>query len=149
MKYPDKDKLIQLCKSAVKRKAYVPRDGKTYCNIAVTFITITYVKETDFKGKLANEISDILKDDSYWTKVSMGVAHHYCDEGYLVIAHVKKKGHGHVVVLYPGKKVNSKKWKRWVPRCVNIGKKNWIDKGINHAFVKIPTFHIFDIDALA
>lgn len=152
MTYPDKDKLIQLCKSVVKNKKYNSRKSKknniiTYCNQAVAWIALLYVKYTLFKGLYANEISDIMIGNTFeWKSASMGKAYHYCNEGYFVIGHVKKKTHGHVVVLTPGSKVNSKKWQRWVPRCVNIGKKNWIDRGINFAFTSEPMFHIYDPD---
>ena len=49
----------------------------------------------------------------------------------------------HIVVLRPGVFVKSAKWKKNVPKCLNIGKTNFIDKGVNYAFEKPPHYFVY------
>ena len=121
---------------------YTPHDGITYCNMAVHYIA----SQCGFGGfkttDLANDMYDTMIKSDDWIKVEY-VGVHNLNNGMLCIAAQKGDPHGHIVVLRPGVFVKSAKWEKKVPKCLNIGKTNFIDKGVNYAFEKPPHYFVY------
>lgn len=126
-------------KAWINNKAFAPKDGSTYCNLAVQYVAakFSYVR---FQGKLANEIVDILNNDKRWHKVSSNEAAERAAEGRLVIAARKDQPHGHVCIVRPGTLEMSGRWKENAPKVMNIGKDCFISKGANFAFREKPEY---------
>lgn len=132
--------LIDFCYKAFINPSFLPRDGKTYCNIAVGYIAKLYGCEAkDFPFDfLANEMHKFFIKSDLWQEVDVSKAQDYVNNGVLIIASQPAKPHGHVCILRPGKPEFSHKWGMFVPVCMNIGKDVFMNKGINFAFREIP-----------
>ena len=74
------------------------------------------------KGQ-ANEMAQAwAQNPKYWQHISMSEAQDYANKGYFVVAgYINPKGHGHVVIIVPGKMSPSSKWKCAVPRTMDTG----------------------------
>lgn len=118
---------------------FAPRDGKTYCNMAVNYVAKKF-GYARFEGKLANEMVDILNSDRQWIRVTPNEAAECAAAGRLVIAARKDEPHGHVSVVRPGTLETSAKWKEKAPKVMNIGKDCFISKGANYAFRERPEY---------
>ena len=120
----------------------------TYCNQAIDFIAKKMGYE-GFRGKLANEIINIMEASSDWLQPVHVEVQNLCNKGYLVIAGLEAEPNGHVVVLRPGEEIQSGKWHRAVPRCINVGQDVFIGlcnnypAGINWSFVEKPKFYLW------
>ncbi len=117
---------------------YAPKDGQTHCNQYVNEVCETFGIK-DLSGFLANDMVDFLSKHPQWSEVSMDKCQELANEGTLIIGGLKAEGHGHVVVVCPGKSKTSGRWGS-VPSCASVGKVNEIGKGVNWAFSGIPTF---------
>lgn len=121
------------------RKEYQPRDGVTYCNLFVSDVCDIYGFR-GFRGKLANQICEDLEKSQDWIELDMNKAQGLANEGTLIIAALKGKIHGHVNVVCPGRVKESGRWGE-VPTVANVGKENFIGKGINWAFSEAPKLY--------
>jgi hypothetical protein len=111
-----------------------PHDGETHCNLAVHRICSKLGYE-EFKDLMANAIIDKIESSpAQWTETTIEFCQYLANQGELVLAGLKGEPHGHIVVLRPGISVLSSKWETLVPKCINIGKTNSIDRGVNYAF---------------
>lgn len=129
---------------------YIPSHGWiTYCNEAVNFICkkFGYTKfdrpesPEPKDALLANRIDQILRSSGDWGQVSGDEAQDMANQGALVIATLANpSGHGHVCVIRPGQKVWSGTWNQNAPKCMNIGKENFIGKKASWAFRRVPDF---------
>lgn len=126
---------------------------QTYCNRAVNWMLKKY-GFTEF-----DRASTGIPDDAIWANamglhmrahaeewlaVQGDVAQARANEGSVVIASwINPAGdHGHVCVVRPGRMVMSGKWRKTVPKVMNIGLDVFIDKGANWAFSTEPEYHV-------
>lgn len=92
-----------------------------------------------------------------WSPVPFENAQNLANQGSLVIAGLSGEdlgnGHGHVVVIRPGRQCQSGKW-GLTPRCLNIGKTDFIARaqsgplimmpvGLNDAFIPLPKIYVW------
>jgi hypothetical protein len=148
--------LIDSICEAYDRPDFQPKDGTTFCNMAVTMIADTMgCKDLDFKT--ADEIIAFIANNPDWNEMDMSRVQDLANQGSLVVAGLDsealKQEHGHVVVIRPGKLVYSGKWGP-TPRCLNIGAENFLARakkgpltamscGVNEAFVEKPKFWVW------
>lgn len=131
-------------------------DGSTYCNQAVNAIAQTMGCK-DFDGKNANEIVLFISTNPDWSPVLFENAQDLANQGSLLVAGLSgpdlNDPHGHVVVIRPGRVCQSGKWGP-TPRCVNIGKADFIARaqsgplimmpvGLNDAFIPKPIIYVW------
>lgn len=130
--------LLDAIHLAFNRPEYAPKDGSTHCNQYVNEVCQT-LGFTEFDGKLANEMVDIIDAHPQWSKVEMNKCQELANHGTLVLAGLKAEQHGHINIICPGKEKTSGRWGP-VPSCVNVGKENFIGRGVNWAFGDYPKF---------
>lgn len=131
-------------------------DGTTFCNLAVNFVAVAMGCK-DLTGKTADEIMGLIEASDDWSDVPFEKAQDMANGGSLLIAGLESKelgaAHGHVVVIRPGRFCYSGKWGK-TPRCLNIGKENFIARakhgplvnqpaGLNEAFVPPPKIYVW------
>lgn len=132
--------LIDAIHSAYNHPEYAPQEGVTHCNQFVNEVCSTLgFKELD--GKLANDIVLILSNSLSWSSLGMDQCQELANAGSLVVAGMQEDAHGHVNIICPGKLKASGRWGP-VPSCANVGKENFIGKGINWAFSSMPKFWV-------
>ncbi len=137
--------LMEIAERVVNDPKYVMRDvtgdgvPETFCNIALNRIAKEAFNYAGFEGKMANAIYAMLKQGGAWKEVSGEEAAALARQNAFVVAAQPAKTHGHVAVVVPKPMVMSGKWKKMVPTCANVGKKNGI-MGINHAFGDEPEY---------
>lgn len=123
-----RDKLREICDEIIIDKRFLPRDGKTYCNIALVEIC-GYFECLDFVGMMANQIVEFLMDGpKKWSLSSGERAARHALKGGLAVAVKKYPGHGHVAAIYPRECEMSGSWKKLVPFLANVGRVNGIMK---------------------
>lgn len=115
--------------------------GVTYCNLAAQDIAESLGCQ-DLEGKLANEMIDAIMNSREWSEVSMEKAQDLANQGSLVFATLKEMPHGHICVVRPGQPKSSGKWGD-VPSVMNVGKDNFISKGLNWAFADYPKIYVW------
>lgn len=121
-------RLKELCDKIVIDERFLPRDGKTYCNLALVEIS-RYFECLDFVGKMANEIVDFLADGPPgWTLVNAERAARHALRGGLAVAVKKYPVHGHVAAVYPRECEMSGSWKKLTVFVANAGRVNGIMK---------------------
>lgn len=128
-------------------------DGTTFCNVAVSAVA-TAMGCGQLAGKTADQMIAFLTTSPDWSEIPFEKAQDMANQGSLLIAGLDskalKQGHGHVVVIRPGKPTYSGKWGP-TPRCLNVGAENFLARakrgpltnqpcGINQAFVDKPKF---------
>lgn len=122
-------------------------ESVTWCNKAVNEVA-TALGYTKFKGKLANEIIDLLEKECEtreWEKVEIGFSCVRVNEGNLVVAGLKNPGgHGHVCIVRPGNPDYSPKWNCGVPKVMNIGTDVFIDSNLAWAFGGKPNVYVWN-----
>ena len=138
------------CAVALANKDFEPRDGMTFCNLALYAILtelgigrIVWDVSSN-RVMLANDIADTLENTC--RELSMTEAWQASNNGTVVIAALKASYHGHVAMVYPFPSLyTSGKWGRAdVPCVANIGK----DIGVmpaNWVFGAIPRFWRVDL----
>ena len=118
---------------------------RSFCNYMVARIAEDMGVST-LKDKLANSIYDYCSTHKDWAEVQPDVAFEGAKQGFLVVAALKGKVHGHTGVVFPGLKVFSGKWNTYVPQIVQAsakyGQPNGII-GVNYAFREMPRFFIY------
>lgn len=123
-----------------------PRDGKTFCNIALDRILGLYgaTRLTDAAGHVlcANDMVDRMRASlRLWTPVSGEVATARASVGTLVVAAQGNPcGHGHVAPVYPAGMEKSGSWGKFVPVLSNVGVKNAILRA-SQCFAKEPLYY--------
>lgn len=141
---------------AYDRADLQPRDGMTFCNLAVCMVADAMgCKELDFKN--ADEIVAYIASSPDWQETQIDRVQDIANRGSLCIAGLDskslKQNHGHVVVIRPGKPVYSGKWGP-TPRCLNVGAEMFIARakkgpltamscGINEAFQLLPKIWVW------
>ncbi len=138
-------KLMDIATKVVNDPKYAMRDvtgdgiPETFCNIALNRIAKEAFGYTGFENKMANAIYAMLKEGGPWKSVTGEQAAQMAGQNALVVAAQPAKAHGHVAVIVPEKMAFSGKWKKMVPVCANVGKKNGI-MGVNFAFGEEPEY---------
>lgn len=127
--------LLNAAYVAFNREDFIPKEGKTFCNLAMQYICNCFGYDA-FNGKTANEMIDYMNDlTTGWLSVSDLVAQNHANQGVIVIAGRKNpEGHGHVCLVLPGILEKSGSYSRSVPKVVNIGKNVFFGKRISEAF---------------
>lgn len=143
--------LIDAICDVYDRQDFKPTDGVTYCNLAVRSVAEAMGCK-ELSNKTADQIIDFISKSDEWSEVPFEKAQDMANTGSLLIAGLTGKeldaGHGHIVVIRPGKPCQSGKWGS-TPRCLNIGKSNFLARassgpltmmpvGLNNAFVPLP-----------
>lgn len=148
--------LIDVICEAYDRPDLQPKDGNTYCNLAVDMIAQAMgCKELELKT--ADEICDYIANHLDWQEIKLNQAQDMANKGSLVIAGLDSRAlndaHGHVCVIRPGKQVYSGKW-GLTPRCINVGKEMFLARakkgpltamscGLNEAFQPLPKLYVW------
>lgn len=150
MKYnPDPEKLRRVCDFVLGAKQYKPKEGNTYCNLAVSKIMDGVCGETPFYDEkkkrvmLANEMIVSMEGrPSMFVLLKDGMdAFDNAKEGYVVIACKTGEEHGHIVVLYPSEEPEfSASWDKAVPMLANVGKVNAIMRA-SKCFKEEPKYY--------
>lgn len=138
-------KILKKLLDTIATHPFYVKDEYTKCNYAVNEAVRTYCSYDGFVGLQANDIIEKMEmDKAVWQRLyGHGLAQGEANRGEMVVAGLEGRKHGHVVVIYPGKMVFSGKWERWVPLCMNVGKSNWVGRGINYAFRKEPKYFLY------
>lgn len=145
--------LIDAILDAYDNQAFLPNPvtGVTHCNQAVTSVcdAMGYL---GLGGLTADEIIGKIQNNPDWSLVPIDKAQEFANQGSLLIAGLTsdelKQGHGHVVIIRPGKEVYSGKWGK-CPRVLNVGIENFVARakkgpltnqpcGLNESFVDLP-----------
>lgn len=113
--------------------------GTTYCNLAAQNVAERYGIH-DFQDKLANEIISFLETSTDWSEVPMEKSQDMANQGTLIFATFRSEPHGHICLVRPGVSKTSSHW-GMVPCVMNIGKSNFISKGLNWAFSEYPKLY--------
>jgi hypothetical protein len=119
--------LKELCDLALKNKLFSPRNGNTYCNMAVDSIAKGFGCY-EFDGLMADDIYQVMltNESGKWDKVDGSDATIWALSNGLAIAALPsqtlKEAHGHVAVIYPLGMQMSGSLGRDVPMVANIGK---------------------------
>jgi len=130
--------ISHFAKTVASNPAFVPRDGLTFCNFAVSLVAEAF-GITSLSGKRANDIDAWLQSNA--TKCTGTEAIELAETGALVIASQSSRtGSGHVAVVLPEKDY-SVKWGKTVPKVANVGKRNGV-MGVNWAFATEPEYYV-------
>lgn len=133
--------LLDAIHAAYSHPEYAPKEGVTHCNQFVNEVCTTMgFKELD--GKMANDIVAILSKHPQWSEITIDRCQELANGGSLIVAGLQEDAHGHVNVICPGKEKSSGRWGQ-VPSVANIGKENFIGKGVNWAFSSTPRFWVW------
>lgn len=149
--------LIDAICDAYDRNDYKPNsDGTTHCNQAVNSIAMA-MGCAEFTGMNADQIVEHIKSSDKWSSVPIEKTQDMANQGSLLVAGLSSQelgeSHGHVVIIRPGKTCQSGKWGA-TPRCVNIGKNDFIARaqsgpltmmpvGLNDAFIPLPKIWVW------
>lgn len=145
--------LIDACCEAYDDPAFKPRDtsgdgiNETFCNFAVRSIASAVGYHHFPPDAMANQMIDFMASSPDWVEIQMDQAQDSANHGRLIIATQKAAGHGHICVVRPGIEAYSSKWERKVPKVINVGKTNFIARGVNFAFQTVPTFFLLQKSA--
>lgn len=144
--------LVAICERLVKLPELQPSADKkvTHCNQFVDRALHEWLGASpfgsEFHGLMANAIVDKLEADHAWNCYE---ADEYAEYAPLVaagcpaVAGLKEAGHGHVNLVIVGQPVAAGHWDlAAVPPCANVGKQNWVGKGLNYAFAAKPRIWI-------
>lgn len=128
----DIEEIKSILDALVKDPSLQPKNGKTFCNIAVSRIATIFGVE-DFPVDCSNDppladvMCDILAVSPNFHAVSTQGANFSSLQGNLVIAAHPYVGHGHVAIVYPSPEMFfSPSWKKEVPFVANVGARNGI-----------------------
>jgi predicted transcriptional regulator len=136
-------RLVDACCEAYDNPAFQPKDGVTYCNQAVQYVA-EKMNYTRFNSKLANQIVQLMEEAEEWREIPIKEAQINANQGRFVVAGLEENPHGHVVVVRPGLMGTSGKWGIQVPKVLNVGKENFIAKGLNWAFREKPKVFVLE-----
>lgn len=129
--------LLDLIHTSYCRPEFMPNpDGTTHCNQFVSEVAAG-LGFKGFEGLLANDIVDLMTSHDQWSETALNKAQELANLGTLVVAGIKEVGHGHVNIVVPGREKTSGRWGQ-VPSVANVGKENFIGRGLNWAFSNPP-----------
>jgi len=133
-----KDLLEAVCRDVVEK--WRPVGDTTYCNKAVNEVCEAFDYYA-FRGLLANEMVTRMMRGPEWGEVPPRSAQKIANDGHVVIAGAHGEEHGHVAVVFPGRRcVKSGKWpEEPCPIVANVGRTNAI-VGANYAFKDKPKY---------
>ena len=98
---------------------------KTYCNIALKRVSKAMGCNVFPVESMANEICDIMDNNTLFLKSSAKEAWEYANNGSLAIAARKYLPHGHVACVFPTQAMfYSGSWGNEVPYVANVGREN-------------------------
>lgn len=121
---------------------YQPFSNHTFCNAFINEVCLT-IGFKGFNGMLANEICIELSKNVQWSEEkNLERCQDLANGGTLIIAGYQDTPHGHVCVICPGKIKKSGRWGN-VPTVANVGRENFIGKGINWAFSALPKLYVY------
>lgn len=119
-KRPGATKITSAAKKAV---ASIP-GRNSMCNVGVqrAFQNAFGYLPAGMNG-LANEMGKYFASHpDTWQKIPLSDAQDYANNGYFVVgSYINPRGHGHVVVVVPGREWNSKSWGGTVPTVMDTG----------------------------
>lgn len=136
------EKLLDLICEAYDNPKWKPRNGTTFCNLAVQWI-MEKSGYAGFKNMVANQMVDKMRDGGKWKPIEMEDAQFFANQGNIVALGIKDSPHGHIAIARPGVQVYSSKWKTYCPKLMNIGSQNSISKSANWVFTKQPKVFIY------
>lgn len=143
MSYPDLWTLIDACCEAIEKPEFKPTSNVTFCNLGVSYVAWK-MGLLDFQGKTANQIIDhMITHPEHFRQIDLSEAQTEANSGKLVLAGQSELPHGHVCVVRPGNEGYSGNWVRPAPKVLNIGKINFISKGLNYSFSQIPLLWVW------
>jgi hypothetical protein len=142
-----RNKLINVICLAFTAWAFKDNSAVTFCNLATHDVAkalgcMDFFSPDNKRVKLANEIADFLAKSKDWGECTMLEAQTYANSGYFVVAAQRGDTHGHICTICPGVLQDSSRWVK-VPAVMNIGKTNFIGKGLNWAFSELPKFYLW------
>lgn len=137
----DRLQLLDSIHLAFSRPEYQPGNGLTHCNAFVSEVALGCGFK-GLEGLLANDIIDLISNHDQWTECSLEKAQDLANEGTLIVACLKADPHGHVNIICPGKPKTSGRWGQ-VPSVANVGKDNFIGRGISWAFSDMPKLYLW------
>lgn len=129
-----------ICEKVAADPELEARGSTTYCNIAVDRIC-SFLGYEKFKGLVANEILTLCRKSKEWQPASSDACYEAAWMGEVAIAGQSGEPNGHLAVIYPDTKIYSGKWKKYVPKVANVGKRNGI-MGVSYAFREEPDYFI-------
>lgn len=135
--------LLDILYQVFDNPMYKPRNGTTYCNLAVYDVLKGYGCKSFPTGLMANGMFDYLSSTNLWGGVGIDQCQELANKGALIVASEKGKPHGHICVIRPGLAKYSTNWKINAPSVMNVGRENFISKGLNFAFRDIPKMFIW------
>jgi len=123
------EKLRAILEDAINAPKFYPRDGTTFCNMAVQHVCQQF-DVYDFDGMTANAMVAALTDKMLreWEACTGEEATMYALAGRLAIVGKTYAIHGHVAVVWPGSMALSGTYKKCVPMIANVGERNGIMK---------------------
>ena len=133
----------------LSQDGFLAKNGVTYCNFGIYRILESLFpgnKELWSKERkdimMANEMYDYLKANKVRVEMDALSDFSLFNTSHIYLACKKGEEHGHIVLIKPGKsKCWSGSWNKYVPLCVNIGKKNDVIP-LSEAFSEEPdVFH--------
>ena len=95
-------------------------------------------------GKLANQIIADACSSKLFAQSTSEEATGAANRGYLVFAGLQAQPHGHVVIILPGKPLQSKWPSRYTPPCMDIGRSYVFGRPTDRAFKFEPLFFVLN-----
>lgn len=138
--------LRQLCMEAVNNPAWVPANGRTYCNRATNFIAQGMGHFFPFDAMANDMVSSMASSPEWRQEHDLARIPGLAMRGTLVVFGLQEQPHGHVCVAYPGPPQMSGSWGREVPMAANVGRKNGIMR-LSEAFKKDQPPRAFVLEA--
>ena len=92
---------VKLTKACQKAFADYPKS----CSHSVWYVIKQYKPDQEWMS--ANDLVDNLGKNSDWKEVSLSALSKLANDGILVVGGAKESGHGHVIVVYPGRNKQS------------------------------------------
>ena len=149
--------LFDACCDVLENPRFAPTEGKTFCNLALDYISVKAFGNHDFNDKTADQILEFVAQSEDYTEIAINQAQNLANQGSFVFAAASSKmlgqEHGHVCVIRPGVPKESGKW-GMVPAIVNVGSELFIARakkgpltgmpaGLNEAFVPLPRLFVW------
>lgn len=143
----NKDLLIQTQDAVWNGGEFMPKNGKTFCNLATQAVLHAFANYT-MDGMLADQMMAYIRSSKDWLKKPIGDAQFLVNEGTILVAGLTaaelQQDDGHVCTLTPGDKADfSGHWNSVAPLCLSIGQVKicFRSRGINWAFQPVPNIY--------
>lgn len=135
-------KLLRAALFIFNEPVYQPRNGLTYCNLAVQ----AWARSWDYKpfdGKLANQMSEIMQSSVLWVPVSPRAAMEAAFMCRMVVAHTQAQPHGHVAAVLPIRDFQPDGMTWAEVTVLSMGKTPLVGAKASRAFKSEPMFHTY------